>query len=151
MPDLRPPHGPRLKLLVVEDSLPLREVLAQSVRAVPGLELVGAVGTAPEAMAAFELHQPDAVILDLALRAGSGLDVLRGIKQQRPACRVLIFSGHDQEPVRARCRAAGADYFFSKTRQQRELLQQLHRLAGDLPAVPARPEAELPAPVHLIP
>jgi DNA-binding NarL/FixJ family response regulator len=123
----------------------MREALTQSVHAVPGLELVAVAETAADAMAAFESHHPDVVILDLVLRVGSGLDVLRAIKQHTPACRVLVFSGHDKEPFRSRCLAAGADHFFSKIRQHRELIQQLHHLTGAITAVHARPEGENPA------
>ena len=123
----------------------MREALTQSVRAVPGLELVDAVATAADAIAAFEAHHPDVVILDLILRVGSGLDVLRAIKQHTPACRVLVFSGHDKAPFRSRCLAAGADHFFSKIRQHRELIQELHNLAGDATAAHVRPEGENPS------
>jgi DNA-binding NarL/FixJ family response regulator len=140
MSDSRPAHGPRLKLLLVEDSRQMQDVLTQSVHAVPGLELVGVVATAADAMAAFKSHHPDVVILDLVLRAGSGLDVLRSIKQHTPACRVLVFSGHDEEPFPSRCVAAGADHFFSKARQHQELIQELNKFTGDLTAAPAEPE-----------
>lgn len=111
----------------------MQEILTESLQTVPGLELVGAVATATDALAALESHRPDVVILDLALRAGTGLDVLHGIKQRAPACRVLVFTGYDAEPYRTRCLAAGADYFFSKNRQHRELIQQLHNFGGDAP------------------
>ncbi len=112
----------------------MQEILTESLRTVPGLELAGVAETAAEALAAFESHRPDVVILDLGLRAGTGLDVLHGIKQRAPACRVLVFTGYDEEPYRTRCLAAGADHFFSKNRQHRELIQQLHNFGGDAPA-----------------
>lgn len=118
----------------------MQEILTESLRTVPGLELAGVAETATEAMAAFELHRPDVVILDLVLRAGSGLDVLHGIKRRAPTCRVLVFTGHDAEPYRTRCLAAGADCFFSKTRQYRELIQQLRDFGGAAPAATDRPE-----------
>ena len=123
----------------------MREVLTQAVLAVPRLELVDVATTAAEAMAAFELHHPDLIILDLVLRMGSGLEVLRDVKRLTPACRVLVFSGHDQEPFRLRCLAAGADKFFSKARQHKELIWLLHSFTGDETAVPAKSEHKSPA------
>ena len=117
----------------------MQEILTVFLQTVPGLELVGVAETATEALAAFESHRPDVVILDLGLRASTGLDVLHGIKQRAPACRVLIFTGYDEEPYRTRCLAAGADHFFSKNRQHRELMQLLHNLGGDAPAATGRP------------
>jgi len=112
----------------------MREILTESLQDVPGLEIAGMAETAPDAIAAFESHRPDIVILDLALRVGTGLDVLREIKQRRPACRVLVFTGHDQESYRQHCLGAGADFFFSKNRQHRDLIQQLHTFSREAQA-----------------
>lgn len=123
----------------------MQEILTESLQTVPGLELAGVAETATEALAAFESHRPDVVILDLVLRAGTGLDVLHGIKQRAPACRVLVFTGHDAEPYRTRCLAAGADYFFSKNWQLRELIQQLRNFGGAAPAATNRPAGAVPS------
>ena len=104
-----------------------------SLQTVPGMEVAGIAETVAEAIAAFEAHRPDVVILDLSLRIGSGFDVLRAIKQHTPACRVLVFTGHDQESYRQHCLGAGADFFFSKNRQFEELLQQLHAFSREAP------------------
>jgi DNA-binding NarL/FixJ family response regulator len=97
----------------------------------PGLALACVADSPTDAILAFEAHRPEVVILDLALRGGSGLEVLREIKLRTPACRVLVFTGHDTEATRTRCRAAGADFFFSKNREHREFIAQLEVLAGE--------------------
>lgn len=111
----------------------MQESLRTVVRNVPGLEWAGVAETATGALAAFESHQPDLVILDLVLGAGSGLGVLRAIKQQQPACRVVVFTGHDGAMLRTRCLAAGADYFFSKIHEHRDLVRQLHAFGAEAP------------------
>jgi DNA-binding NarL/FixJ family response regulator len=111
----------------------MREILTESLQDVTGLEIAGMAETAPDAIAAFESCQPDIVILDLALRVGTGLDVLREIKQRAPACRVLVFTGHDQESYRQHCLGAGADFFFSKNRQHRDLIEQLRAFTSEEP------------------
>jgi hypothetical protein len=57
---------------------------------------------------------------------------------QAPAA-IQVVTGYDEEPYRTRCLAAGADHFFSKNRQHRALIQELHNLGGDAPAVTGRP------------
>ena len=109
----------------------MQEIITESLRGVSGLNLASIAETADDAIAAFESHRPDIVILDLALRVGSGLDVLRAIKQRTPACRVLVFTGHDQESYRQHCLAAGADFFFSKNRQHLELVQRLRAISTE--------------------
>ena len=116
----------------------MREVLAEILRAEPGVELVGAAETAQEAIAAFETHRPEVVILDFYLRGSSGLEVLDAIKRRAPACQVVMFTSHDADAYREHCLAAGADHFFSKTRQDRELIQFLRTLGGAKPARAAK-------------
>jgi DNA-binding NarL/FixJ family response regulator len=130
-----PPSHPIRKVLLVEDSLRMQEILIWSVQTAPGLELVAMADTAAEALGEFDRCRPEVVILDLALREGSGLDVLREIKQRAASCRVLVFTTHDTEPFRTRCMAAGADYFFSKNKQHRELIQVLQQLGAQASAL----------------
>lgn len=112
----------------------MRAILAGIVQAIPALRLVASVETAAEALADFDLHRPDLVILDLVLRTGSGVVVLREMKQRAPACRVVVFSSHDEEPYRVRCLAEKADCFFSKNHQHQELVRFLHALGTGEPA-----------------
>jgi DNA-binding NarL/FixJ family response regulator len=139
--------GARLKILLVEDSLGILRILTELIETVPTLELVAVADTAVSALHAFRLHRPDVVILDLALREGHGLEVLREIKQHAPGCRVLIFTAHDAEPYRSRCLTAGADLFFSKHREHRELVRHLRQL-GELPLPPAEAGAMRPRTVR---
>ena len=126
-----PRTRPRLTTLIVEDSPRLQETLIGSVQTLPGLALAGVADTASDALLAVASHRPDLVILDLSLRGGSGLDVLHAIKQGTPSCCVVVFTGHDTEPMRKRCRIAGADFFFSKNREHREFIAQLEVLSGE--------------------
>jgi DNA-binding NarL/FixJ family response regulator len=108
----------------------MQEMLTTLLRQMDHLEMVGVAETADDAIARFASLRPDGVILDLELRQGTGLDVLRTIKARRPECRVLIFTSHDTKPFRTRCLEAGADRFFSKARQHRELVEALLRFTA---------------------
>lgn len=132
LPHPRPPH----KTLLVEDSPQTREFLVASLGNIRGLEVAATAETVSDAIAAFVAVLPRIVVLDLGLRGGSGLDLLREIKRRAPQCLVLVFTGYDQEPYRQHCLAAGADFFFSKNRQQDALLQQLEKFADEIP-IPA--------------
>jgi two-component system NarL family response regulator len=134
-----------LKVLVVEDAPIMQKVLGEHLGAIPALELVGVVETVADSIAAFQRLHPDVVILDLALRQGSGLDVLPEIRRRAPACRVLIFTSHDTASFRSRCAAAGADAFFSKIWQFPRLIELLHFLAGGDRPDPAGPTGDFPA------
>lgn len=100
-----------MKLLIVEDSPLLRERIAAFFAAVPALDIATA-DDAASAVAHFRAWLPDVAILDIQLPDGSGIDVLKTIKRERPATRVLMFSNH--VICQQQCRAEGADWFFDK-------------------------------------
>jgi DNA-binding NarL/FixJ family response regulator len=87
MPDEGPP-----RVLVVDDVPEMRRMLST----VLGLKGLRVVGEAEDGRNAVELAaelQPDVVILDLGLPDLEGRDVLTGIRNHAPQCRVVIFSG----------------------------------------------------------
>lgn len=122
--------SPAIRILLVEDSPALQDVLISILRGMPGVTLVGVAATATEAIGCFEEASPEIVILDLVLREGSGLEVLGHIRALKSSCRVLVFTSHDSEPYRNRCLQAGADAFYSKARNHRELIADLHTYRG---------------------
>jgi two-component system response regulator DevR len=142
--------SPRLKVLLVEDSLAMQDTLRAAVKTM-GLELAGVAATAEGAMAAFASGQPDVVILDLVLQAGSGFEVLLRIKERAPTCRVMVFTRHDEESFRKRCLAAGADYFLSKNREHGELWRQLQNISDTMKSAHAREPNDEPLRVPAAP
>lgn len=127
---LRPVVSRSLRVLLVEDSLALREAFRGFFRGLPAVRELQEADKASEALELLATAPPDILILDLTLREGNGFDVLARVRELRPACRVLVFTSHDADSVRERCLAAGADRFFSKSRQHRELLHELREICG---------------------
>jgi DNA-binding NarL/FixJ family response regulator len=121
----------RLKTIVVEDSTRMQQIVADSVEAIPGLQLVAVVDNASDAVVAIEGNGPDVVILDLVLRAGRGIDVLKELRLRAPNCHAIVFTAYDDEQYRERSMSAGAERFFSKNRQHRELIQCLRDLGEE--------------------
>lgn len=103
-----------MKVFIVEDSDIVRERLAAMLGETKGLEVIGTAAGAREAVGALRRLRPDAVILDLQLAEGSGFDVLKSIRQDRPGLLVLVFTNHASLQHREKCMVEGADYFFDK-------------------------------------
>ncbi len=79
------------KILVVDDDRMNRWSLAQALRGW-GFEVAEA-GTVAEAISAYDSEQPAAVLLDINLPDGSGLDVLGEIKRKSPNAIVIMVTG----------------------------------------------------------
>ncbi|MDQ0512998.1 DNA-binding response OmpR family regulator [Angulomicrobium amanitiforme] len=116
-----------MRILLVEDD----PVLADGVRA--GLVLAGltvdAVTTCADAHAALGICRFDAVVLDLMLPDGSGLDVLARLRARQDATPVLVLTALDETPDRIRGLDAGADDYLGKPFDLDELAARLRALA----------------------
>src|SRR5262245_44007461 len=101
--------------LVVEDSIPVRQRLCALLTAEGCAEIVADVGSAREGILAFERFRPKAVILDISLPDGTGLDLLRQIKQAAPYCFAIVMTQFDEPVFGDLARTLGADCFFRKS------------------------------------
>ena len=112
------------RLLLIEDSALLRERLT-ALLTVPGLMQVAAsADTEGAAVAHIHAGHFDVMIVDVELREGSGINVIRaarGLLGDRPRPLIIVLTNYSLPAVRERCMAAGADYFLDKMEQFSEL------------------------------
>lgn len=106
-----------LKLLIADDSLIIRKRLTNELSKLEGVEIVAQAQDVQEAQQLFQQHKPDAVVLDIRMPGGNGIDVLRYIKEQRPETIVIILTNFHEEHYRKACLKAGADYFLDKSNE----------------------------------
>lgn len=125
-----------LTVLLAEDSLLVRETLASWIASLNGLSVVGQAGDVAEAIEQFRRLRPDLAILDISMPGGTGLDVLRVIKQERPETTVLMFTNYAYPQYRRACEELGADFFYQKAGGLEALSEQLQRLATGGAPVP---------------
>jgi DNA-binding NarL/FixJ family response regulator len=104
-----------MRVLIADDSMVVVERLADLLKEVPGVQLVGRASDAPQAIRSILEMSPDAVILDLQMPGGSGLDVLRAIRPGHPSLCVLICTNFPYAQYREECIAAGANFFLDKS------------------------------------
>ena len=75
--------------------------------------------------------QPDVILMDGEMPIVDGLAATRIIKQQCPACRVVVLSIHNDEAIRTQARSAGADDFVDKGAPLAVLLQAIQTISID--------------------
>jgi DNA-binding response OmpR family regulator len=109
----------RAAILVVEDDVPTRTFLADNLTA-DGYDMLVA-GTLADALRVLEYHHVDLVVVDVALPDGSGLELVRKVREAGgPGSRLdgrlplLIVSGRAGESDRVRSFERGADDFVGK-------------------------------------
>jgi len=124
-------RGTRLRVFVVEDSTVLIKRIIEWFEADPLVEVVGTAATAPAAIAQIERLQPDAAIIDVALAAGTGFDVLRALLRVPEPARptAVMFTNHSSPPYRSAAMQLGAKHFFDKTSDFVRMVEVVRTLA----------------------
>ncbi|GAA1913454.1 response regulator transcription factor [Nocardioides marmoribigeumensis] len=112
--------GP-VKVLIVDDSRDLRDLLGIKVEMWGGYQVVGLAADGEEAVDLARTRQPDLVLLDLAMPKMDGLQALPLILEAAPGVRVVVLSGFDKGSMAERALAAGAHRYVEKGLSTREL------------------------------
>ena len=125
-----------MKVFIADDSASVVERLADLLRGLPGIEFAGDAGNVLAVLRCIRQLQPDALILDLEMPGGSGLDVLRAVRRDLPDLQVLICTNYPYPQYRSECLAAGANYFLDKSAEFDKIpmiLRDLMRTAAKVP------------------
>ncbi|MGN6651161.1 response regulator [Trinickia sp.] len=124
-----------MKVLLVEDYAPIRERLCDLVRSVPGAHIAAEADEPSAALAAIDASEPDLVIIDLQLKAGtSGLTILKWLYEHRPSTPVIVLSNSAYAQMRKVCYDLGAKLFLDKASEFAQLRGALVELANGGPA-----------------
>ena len=117
-----------MKIFIADDSRVVVERLAGLLEEVPGARLVGQAGDVLGAVLGIQNMKPDALILDLHMPGGSGLDVLRAIRAAHPELFVLICTNFPYPEYREECLTAGANLFLDKSAEFEKIPSILRNL-----------------------
>jgi DNA-binding NarL/FixJ family response regulator len=121
-------EGIHMKVFIADDSRVVVERLAGLLEEVPGALLVGQAGDVPKAVLGIQEKKPDALILDLHMPGGSGLDVLRAIRTDHPDMYVVICTNYPYPEYREECLTAGANLFLDKSAEFEKIPSVLREL-----------------------
>lgn len=116
-------HSGPLRVLIVEDLPRVQAALRELIDEPGRLEVAGVADTEAQAIADYQLLQPDAVVIDLSLRQGTGLGVVAALRRQSLSRRplLIVLTNHAFPVLEAACRNAGADHFLDKSRDFRRV------------------------------
>ena len=104
---------------LVEDNRTIRDNLIPALEDLAQARILGSAETEQDAIDWLASHAGEwqLLIVDLFLKEGSGLGVLRSRSGRSPAQRVVVLSNYVNADIRARCMALGADAVFDKSKE----------------------------------
>jgi len=127
-----------LRAYLVEDSALVFERLGELLEEI-GVKLVGSADEATNAIAAIGALRPDVVVIDIALREGTGLHVLKEIgelpEEDRPVR--IVLTNFSRQWYRDAAIRLGAEYFFDKSSEIPQLIDVLRSMSPVELRVPA--------------
>jgi CheY-like chemotaxis protein len=130
----------KVRVLVVDDDLTVRRLIVLLLRRDDRFTVVAEAGDGEQALELIAEHDPDLVLLDLAMPRMDGLQVLAAL-EPRERARVLVLTGFAEDGLHEKVLAAGASACLQKGRDfphLNELLAEAGSSAGrrvDLPDV----------------
>jgi DNA-binding NarL/FixJ family response regulator len=106
--------APKLRTLVVDDTPDIRFLVRLSLQRDGRFEVIGEAADGVEAIRAAAEHQPDLVLLDLAMPLMDGLEALPEIRAQSPESKVVVLSGFNADQMSAQAIRLGASSYMEK-------------------------------------
>ncbi|HRQ26800.1 response regulator transcription factor [Hyphomicrobium sp.] len=118
-----------MKILVVDDHAVVREGIRRLLATISGAEIHEAA-TAQDALALSRSVSPDVIVLDINLDGSSGLELLRRLKADNVASRIVMFTMHSEPSYAMRALKAGAAGYVSKSAEAGELVTAVKKIAS---------------------
>src|SRR6266567_5637024 len=120
-----------LTVYIVEDSPIILRLLSGAVEAA-GADLVGQSDSAENAIRELSQLTPDLILIDIALRSGSGFDVLKAVQAGHASMAAkVVFTNHATMEHRDRSFELGATHFFDKASEGRQALETIAKMAAN--------------------
>lgn len=117
-----------MKLLIVDDSLVIRDAIQRSIDD----GRIGAIfraGNGEEAVSLFDQQRPELVTMDLTLPGLDGLSAIRRIRELEPRTSILVISALNSHRTALEAISLGACGFLTKPFTRLEIAEALHQLA----------------------
>lgn len=131
--DPKPDPKEKARILVVEDHVVVREGFVALINREADLEVCGEADNVSDALRAVGSTRPDLVVVDLVLRQGDGLDLIKAVKAEHPDVFLLVVSMQDEELYAERALRAGASGYVMKQSPAQEFRNAIRAvLAGEI-------------------
>ena len=112
----------KTRIFIVDDHPLLRRGLAELINREPDMVFCGEAEDSPSAMKSIAQIKPDLVIVDIALKRGHGIDLVKEIKTHFPDVKTLVLSGFHESLYAERALRAGALGYLNKQESSEKML-----------------------------
>ncbi len=112
----------RIRVLVVDDHVVVREGLCALITARSDMEVVGEAADGVQAVLKARLLEPDVILMDLLMPRKHGIEATREIKRENPNARILVLTSFAEDKNVYLAVKAGAQGYLLKDSSSRDLI-----------------------------
>ncbi len=118
----------RHRVLIVDDHPIVRQGLRRLIDQEEDLAVCGEAESTREAKAAIRELKPEVVIVDISLKQGDGIELVKDARAHFPSLPILVLSMHDETIYAERMLSAGANGYIMKQAASDQFLVALRRV-----------------------
>jgi DNA-binding NarL/FixJ family response regulator len=118
-----------MRVVLVDDHELIRQGLAKAFERDEAMEIVAQAGSVVQALAAYDAHKPEVLVTDLQLPDGTGLDIIRAIRQRDETIGLVVVTMHSGDDQIFSAMEAGASAFVGKDAPSRDVVSAARHAA----------------------
>lgn len=119
-----------IRVLVADDHKLVREGLKGILAAAEDLLVAGEAASGDEALALARANDYDLALVDMSMPGVSGIELIRRLRLEKPALRILVLSMHGEQQYAARALKAGAAGYLTKDSASEQLVGAIRKVAA---------------------
>jgi len=119
-----------IRVLIADDHQIVRDGLRGILAGQADFEVAGEAANGDEALALVRAHDYDVGVIDMSMPGVAGIDLIKHLKREKPALRVLVLSMHGEQQYAARALKAGASGYLNKDSAGERLVAAVRKVAG---------------------
>ncbi|XZE19754.1 response regulator transcription factor [Pirellulaceae bacterium SH449] len=113
------------RILIVDDHPIMRDGLSMRISTQPDLEVCGEAVSEDQAFELVKALEPGLVIIDISLKQGNGIEVIKRIKAYLPSTKMLVVSAFKESLYAERALRAGAHGYLNKQESNEKLIEAI--------------------------
>src|SRR5207245_3689113 len=123
----------KIRVILADDHPVVRDGLAAIVNQQADMEVVAEAGDGDEAIALYEQHRPDVMVLDLRMPKRDGVAVVQRVLEANPKACILIMTTYDGDEDIFQSLSQGAKGYLLKDAPRQEILTAIRAVSEDRP------------------
>lgn len=119
-----------IRVMIVDDHEVVRRGIAEVIDRSEGMGVVAEAGSVAEGVRRAELVNPEVMLVDLQLPDGTGIDLIKAVRQTKPEIRAIVLTSFDDDTAFAAALEVGAAAYVLKSVRGAEITEVVRAVAA---------------------